>query len=80
MFSQEFLVGMCRPVPQILNLFQTKTRHFLHPFSDLASKIHTSFRTLFLFTQINSPSFGNVRIIPFIHARRFLANNDSTPK
>ena len=37
-------VGMCRPVPQILTLFQTKTRYFLHSFSE--SKIHTSFQTL----------------------------------
>ena len=33
-----------------------------------------------IFTYINSPSFGNERIISFIHARSFLANNDSTPK
>ena len=37
----EFLVGVCRPVLQILTLFQTKKYHFPHPFSDLASKIHT---------------------------------------
>ena len=34
----EFLVGVCRPVLQILTLFQTKKCHFSHPFSDLASK------------------------------------------
>ena len=34
-FSWEFLVGMCRPVLQILTLFQTKKCHFPHPFSDL---------------------------------------------
>ena len=33
-FSWEFLVGMCRPVLQILTLFQTKKYHFPHPFSD----------------------------------------------
>ena len=27
-----------------ISLFHAKTRHFLHPFSDLASKILTSFR------------------------------------
>ena len=43
--SSEFLVGVCRPVPQILTQFQTKIFHFLHPFSDLASKIHTRFQT-----------------------------------
>ena len=34
-FSRKFLVGMCRPVLQILTLFQTKKCHFPHPFSDL---------------------------------------------
>ena len=35
-YSSEFLVGVCRPVPQILTQFQTKIFHFPHPFSDLA--------------------------------------------
>ena len=43
--SSEFLVGVCRPVLQILTQFQTKMCHFPHPFSDLASKIHTRFHT-----------------------------------
>ena len=35
-FSWEFLVGVCRPVLQILTLFQMKKCHiFLNPFSDL---------------------------------------------
>ena len=34
-FSRKFLVGMCRPVLQILTLFQTKKCHFPHPFLDL---------------------------------------------
>ena len=29
-YSWEFLVGVCRPVPQILTLFQTKKSHFPH--------------------------------------------------
>ena len=33
------LVGVCRPVVQILTLFQTKTCNFPHPFSDQTSKI-----------------------------------------
>ena len=37
--------GMCGPVLQILTLFHTKRCHFPHPFSDLTSKIHTSFQT-----------------------------------
>ena len=37
----EFLLGVCRPVLQIL----TKKCHFSHPFSDLASQIHTRFQT-----------------------------------
>ena len=36
--SWEFFVGVCRPVLQILTLFQTKKCHFSHPFSYLASK------------------------------------------
>ena len=45
-YSSEFLVGVCRPVPQILTQFQTKIFNFPHPFSDLDSKIHTHFQTL----------------------------------
>ena len=41
----EFLVGVCRPVLQILTLFQTKKCNFPHPFSDQTSKIHTRFQT-----------------------------------
>ena len=35
-YSWESLVGVCRPVLQILTLFQTKKCNFLYPFSDLA--------------------------------------------
>ena len=47
-YSWEFLVGACRPVLQILTPSQTKICHFLHPFSELASKIHTRFQTSIL--------------------------------
>ena len=47
-------------VLQILTLFQTKTCHFPHPFSDPTSKIHTSFQkwwrsqnATYLFTKTN---------------------------
>ena len=40
-YSWEFLVGVCRPILQILTLIQTKKGNFPHPFSDLISKIHT---------------------------------------
>ena len=33
-YSWELLVGVCRPGPQILTLFQTKKCYFSHPFSD----------------------------------------------
>ena len=36
-YSSEFLVGVCRPVPQILTQFQTKIFNFPYPFSDLKS-------------------------------------------
>ena len=39
------LGGRVPPVPQILTLFQTKKCHFSHPFSYLASKIHTHSKT-----------------------------------
>ena len=32
------LGGVCRPVLQILTVFETKKNHFFQPFSDLASK------------------------------------------
>ena len=35
-YSWKFLVGVCRPVLQILTLFQTKKMSFSHSFSDLA--------------------------------------------
>ena len=44
-YSWEFLVVVCRPVLQILTLFQTKNCNFPHPFSDQTSKIHTCFQT-----------------------------------
>ena len=37
-------MGLCRPLLQILTLFQTKTCNFPHTFSDLASEIHTHFQ------------------------------------
>ena len=42
-YSWEFLVGVCRPVLQILTLFQTKTCHFPRSSSDQTSKTHTRF-------------------------------------
>ena len=39
-------MAVCRPVLQILTLFQTKHCNFPHPFSDLASKIHTRFHVI----------------------------------
>ena len=56
-YSRELLLGVCHPVLQILTLFRTKECHFPHPFSDLASKIHTHFQTWLLgnyFTIITS--------------------------
>ena len=61
------LGGMCGPVLQILTLFHTKRCHFPHPFSDLTSKIHTSFQTwrrsqnatyMFTKTEIRSSLLG----------------------
>ena len=44
-YCLKVLVGVCRPHLQIQTQFQTKRCHFPHPFSDLASKIHTRFQT-----------------------------------
>ena len=44
-YSWEFLLGVCRPVLQMLTQFQTKKFNFPHPFSDQTSKIHTRFET-----------------------------------
>ena len=43
-FSWEFLVGVCRPVLQILTRFQTQKCNFLYPFSYQTSNIHTRFK------------------------------------
>ena len=40
----DFLVGVYSPVLEIMTLFLTEKCHFPHPFSDLASKIHTLFQ------------------------------------
>ena len=53
-YSWEFLVEVCRPVLQILTLFQTKKCHFSHLFSDLACKIHTRFRTWHLINYLDT--------------------------
>ena len=41
LLAWEFLVGVCHPDP----ISDQKKYHFLHPFSDLTSKIHTHFQT-----------------------------------
>ena len=45
-YSCEFFVGLCRPVPQILTLFQAKKCHFPRPFSDQTTKILPPFHYL----------------------------------
>ena len=40
-YSSGFLLGVCRPVLQILTRFQTKKCYFSHPFSDQTSKNYT---------------------------------------
>ena len=44
-YSWEFLVRVCRPVLQILTIFQTKKCNFPHLFSDQTSNVHTRFQT-----------------------------------
>ena len=80
---------MCRPVLQILTLFQIKKCYFQHPFSDQTSKIQTRFQTWPVGKQKNSAnplkirtflflsySFGIETINTFIHSRsRSLENH-----
>ena len=81
-------MGVCRPVLQILTLFQTKKWYFSHLFSDLAFKkwchhyldynsnkkyFLKSIRiTIFLFL---SYSFGTETINTFVHSRNALENH-----
>ena len=58
--SWKLLVGVCRPVLQILTLFQTKNCNFPHPFSDLAFKIHTRFHVII--TNIRRPTKRPLKI------------------
>ena len=44
-FSGEFLVGVCRPVLQILTRFQKKKMSFSTPVFSPISKIHSNFQT-----------------------------------
>ena len=77
-------MGVCRTVHQIVTLFQTKTFHFSHPFSDLASR-KLCHRFLVIQRQQNifrirvvlflSYTFGNKTINTFIHSRSFLKNH-----
>ena len=85
-YSYEFLVGVYRPVLQILTLFQTKKCHFLHPFLHLAFReklcsllelehkqnIFSNAFRIFLFP---SYSFGIETINTFIRFRSSLENH-----
>ena len=70
---RKFLVGVCCPVLQILTLFQTKTCHFPHLFSDLASKIHTRFQTWLLAQLKASHQCRSQELIKF--TRKFSLND-----
>ena len=81
-------MGVCRPVLQILTLFQTKKCYFSHMFSDLAFKKwchhHLDYSSnkkyflksirigIFLFL---SYSFGTETINTFVHSRNALENH-----
>ena len=64
-------------MPLVPTLFQTKKCHFLHPFSDLTSKIHTSFQTLssgrnyFIITQIRAQAKNFFKCISNLHISIF---------
>ena len=59
-------MAVCLPVLQILTLFQTKTcKHFPHPFSDLASKVHRRFQTWFA-NPLPCPSDVNILFKHFL--------------
>ena len=74
-YAWEFLVGVCRPVLQILTLFQNKKCNFPHPFSDQTSKIHTRFKTWPLgrnYVTITWIRARNLKFFKFISVRIFL--------
>ena len=77
--SSEFLVGVCSPVLQILTQFQTKIFYFPHPFSDLASKIHTRFQfssnDIFWILLFLYYSFGVEKTNTFIRSHGSLENH-----
>ena len=64
-------------MPLVPTLFQTKKCHFLHPFSDLTSKIYTSFQTLssgrnyFIITQIRAQAKNFFKCISNLHISIF---------
>ena len=61
-YSWEFLVGVCRPVLQILTISKTKKCLFLHPFLDLAPKINTGFQTWPLENMSSLPRFTQLEL------------------
>ena len=72
--------GVCRPVPRILTLFQTKNCHFPHPFSDQISKIHTNFQTWSILACSRLSDGGGVSQFPpvLFSCSRFLNSVDPT--
>jgi len=84
-YSWEFLVGVCRPVLQILTLFQTKKYHFPYPFSDLSFRHKLSYHWLSLERKQNKSSpvrilflsylFGIETLNTFIYSRSSLENH-----
>ena len=84
----KFMVGVRRPVLQILTLFQTKKCYFPHPFSDLAfrpklchhyqirEETKKFFKCVWIRTfLLRSYSFGIATINMFIHSRSSLVNH-----
>ena len=71
----KFLVGVCRPVLQILTLFQTKKCHFSHPFSDLASKHLCPFSDLVSLLRLERPqwywAYWSATVLPVRRHLRF---------
>ena len=55
-------MGLCRPVPQILTLFQNEKCYFLHPFSDLVQvvgKVDSAIRQINHYAADNAFGFCN---------------------
>ena len=76
-YCWDFFVGVCRPVLQILTLFQTKKCDFYHPFQTLPLKIHFEF-AYFAFFLTHMELKRQILLFPLLVPSKTIS--DSRPK